>query len=80
MNTKEWKEKWMLEHNHPQPEDTTIAIYKGVEPRKLRRKHDAYDTLKDLFYDIQQTSYYCDFTLESAYYSFEKYGKTEKAK
>jgi len=31
-----------------------------------------------LFYNIQQTSYYCDFTLESAEFAFEKVAAYDK--
>jgi len=43
-------------------------------------KDEAYGKLKDLFYAIQQTSYYCDFTLESAEFVYEKYGEEENMK
>lgn len=71
---------WIIQHNHPNPEDKTIEVYNGVKAADLRRRHDGYKLLYSLFYNIQQTSYYCDFTLESAQFVFEKFGQTEKAK
>jgi len=54
---------WITQHNHP--EVRKIALYEGVEPLDLRLYGPAGKMLKKLFYNIQQTSYYCDFTLES---------------
>jgi len=45
----------------PQP----IKAY-DAEPTELRKSSYGYKLLYELFYNIQQTSYYCDFTLESA--------------
>jgi len=68
---------WIIDHNHPEAQD--IAIYDGVKARDLKIYKPAGKLLKDLFYNIQQTSYYCDFTLESAQFSFEKVLTEDKA-
>lgn len=49
-----------------------------MDPRDLKRSSYGYKLLYELFYNIQQTSYYCDFTLESAMFSFEKFGIEDK--
>lgn len=41
---------------------------------------DGWKDLKNLFYDIQQIGYYCDFTLESAQESFDKISQFDTAK
>jgi hypothetical protein len=73
------KQDWIKEHNHPNPSDKTIAHYEGVEHKDLKTWSASGRLLKELFYNIQQTSYYCDFTLESAKFSLLKVHKTDKA-
>jgi len=68
---------WMVEHNHP--EEQAIGIYDGVNAKDLKLYKPAGKLLKELFYNIQQTAYYCDFTLESAQFSFEKILSNDKA-
>jgi hypothetical protein len=62
---------WINEHNQPNPADKTMP-YGDQDVQAIKLYSDAGKMLKKLFYDIQQTSYYCDFTLESAQFSFEK--------
>lgn len=70
---------WIKEHNHVVSTDA-LAVFEGREPAETKVYHEGYKVLKGLFYDIQQTSYFCDFTLESAQFSFEKYFQEEQEK
>jgi hypothetical protein len=63
---------WIKELNRPNPEDKTIPNYDGQALNAIKQFSDGWDDLKALFYNIQQISYYCDFTLESAQLSFSK--------
>jgi hypothetical protein len=63
---------WIVEHNQPNPESKEIPVYEGVVPAEVKIYQPAGKLIKELFYNIQQTSYYCDFTLESAQFAFEK--------
>lgn len=74
-NANEGKD-WIEEHLffNPQP----IQVYDAA-PTDLKKSSYGYKLLYELFYNIQQTSYYCDFTLESAQFAFEKFGQTEQA-
>lgn len=69
---------WIKIHNHP--DNKEIALFEGVDPLEIKLYSDAGRTLKKLFYNMQQTGYYCDFTLESGQFSFEKMGDNENAK
>jgi hypothetical protein len=69
---------WIREHNHPNPASKKIPIYADVPAAELSTWSDGGRLLKELFYNIQQTSYYCDFTLESAMFSLEKVGAYAK--
>jgi hypothetical protein len=73
------QQDWISEHNHPNPSDKTIAHYEGVAPEDLKTYSKSGKLLKELFYNIQQTSYYCDFTLESAKFAVLKVNQEEKA-
>lgn len=69
---------WITEYNRPNPSSKTIGYYGKKAPEDLVWNDDGYKLLKELFYDIQQTSYYCDFAMESAQFSFEKMLDKEK--
>jgi hypothetical protein len=71
---------WLVNRNRPQPADKTISLYEGVSPSEVKIYSDAGKTLKTLFYNIQQISYYCDFTMETAQQSFEKLQKFETSR
>lgn len=72
--------EWITEHNWPNPDDKTIPNYDGQLEYELKAYSDGWKDLKSIFYNIQQISYYCDFTLESAELSFVKVADFEKAK
>lgn len=68
---------WIKEHFRPEPRP--IAAWEGADPRDLKRSSYGFKLLYELFYNIQQTYYYCDFTLESAQFSFEKFDNEAQA-
>jgi hypothetical protein len=63
---------WITELNRPNPEDKTIGLYEGQALNEIKTWSTGGKALKSLFYNVQQISYYCDFTLESAQLSFSK--------
>jgi hypothetical protein len=65
---------WIEEHNHPTQRGEDAITY---DPNNV--DNDTKRKLKNLFYNIQQTSYYCDFTLESGMFSAKKFFKLDLA-